>query len=68
MKGKRPAAGSTPIMTKGFGARYQIDLKDMQSMPSAGGYKYILNLQDHGIKLFDFRCLKDRTAKVGTFV
>ena len=44
-------AGSQPIVTKGFQRRGQIDLIDFQSLPD-GDYKFLLNYQDHGIKLF----------------
>ena len=47
---KKPKAGHQPIITRGFGARGQIDLIDMQSMPD-GPFNWIINYTDHGIKL-----------------
>ena len=46
---KKPTAGHTPIITAGFGARCQLDLIDMQSMPD-GPFNYILGYHDNGIK------------------
>ena len=44
-----PKAGHQPIITRGFGARGQIDLIDMQSMPD-GPFRFIVNYTDHGVK------------------
>jgi hypothetical protein len=46
----KPTAGFQPILTRGFGRRGQVDLIDMQSMPD-GDFRFLLNYQDHGIKL-----------------
>ena len=51
---KTVTAGHKPILTKGFGARGQVDLIDFQSCPD-GSFKYLLNYQDHGIKLYDLQ-------------
>ena len=56
-------AGSQPIVTKGFQRRGQIDLIDFQSLPD-GDYKFLLNYQDHGIKL-DKRCEGQRSDTQG---
>ena len=55
-------AGSQPILTKGFGRRGQVDLIDFQSMPD-GDFKFLLNYQDHGIKLYDCRPTKVRWSE-----
>ena len=60
---RKPAtAGHRPILTKGFGARGQVDLIDMQSNPDHD-YKFLLNYQDHGVKLYDCRPLRNKTAR-----
>ena len=41
---KTITAGHTPILTKGFGTRGQVDLIDFQSTPD-GEFKYLLNYQ-----------------------
>ena len=48
---KTETAGHKPIMTVGFGTRGQIDLIDFQAHPD-GSFKFLLNYQDHGIKLY----------------
>jgi hypothetical protein len=45
----KPVMGIKPIVTRGFGTCGQVDLIDFQSMPD-GGFKYLLNYIDHGIK------------------
>ena len=49
---KPSSAGHKPILTTGLGSRGQIDLIDFQSCPD-GNFKFLLNYQDHGIKLYD---------------
>ena len=61
---KVSTAGHKPILTKGLGNRGQVDLIDFQSCPD-GEYKFLLNYQDHGIKLYDCRPL---TSKRNTAV
>ena len=39
----------------------QVDLIDFQSCPD-GNYKYLLNYQDHGVKLVDMRPLTHKTV------
>ena len=46
----KTTVGHQPIITKGFGSRGQVDLLDFQSMPD-GDFKFLMNYQDHGIKL-----------------
>ncbi|KAL3916466.1 MAG: hypothetical protein SGPRY_006810, partial [Prymnesium sp.] len=41
---KAMLAGHTPILTKGFGTRGQVDLGDLQSTPD-GEFKYLMNYQ-----------------------
>ena len=53
---KPSSAGHKPILTKGLGSRGQVDLIDFQSCPD-GQFKFLLNYQDHGIKLCDNRAL-----------
>ena len=50
IKRKKPTAGHQPILTYGFGARGQVDMVDMQSMPD-GEFKFLLDYTDHGNKL-----------------
>lgn len=54
-------AGHQPILTKGFGARGQVDLIDFQACPD-GPYKFLLNYQDHGIKFYANACLQHKTV------
>ena len=62
---RKPAiAGHKPILTNGLGSRGQVDLIDLQSCPD-GSCKFLLNYQDHGIKLYDNRAL---TTKRNTAV
>eukprot|EP00966_Prymnesium_polylepis_P050170 1161379-Prymnesium_polylepis.1 len=49
---KPTSAGHKPIPTVGLGSRGQGDLIDFQSCPD-GQFKFVLNYQDHGIKLYD---------------
>ena len=49
---KPSSAGHKPIITVGLGSRGQVDLIDFQSCPD-GSFKFLLNYQDHGIKLYD---------------
>ena len=53
IKRKKPTAGHQPILTYGFGARGQVDMVDMQSMPD-GVFKFLLDYTDHGNKLQPF--------------
>lgn len=59
-------AGHTPILTRGFGSRGQVDLIDFQSCPD-GEFKFLLNYQDHGIKLYDNRPLTSKRAGAVAF-
>lgn len=61
---KLATAGHKPILTKGMGNRGQIDLIDLQSCKD-GEYKFLLNYQDHGVKLYDNRAL---TSKRGAAI
>ena len=63
---KTVTAGHKPILTKGFGARGQVDLIDFQSCPD-GSFKYLLNYQDHGIKLYDNRALTSKRTEAIAF-
>ena len=63
---KTVTAGHKPILTKGFGARGQVDLVDFQSCPD-GSFKYLLNYQDHGIKLYDNRALTSKRTEAIAF-
>ena len=54
-------AGHTPILTKGFGSRGQVDLIDFQSCPDER-FKYILVYQDHGIKFADCISLESKRS------
>ncbi|KAL1515206.1 hypothetical protein AB1Y20_004267 [Prymnesium parvum] len=58
---KAVTAGHVPILTKGLGSRGQVDLVDLQSCPD-GEYKYLLNYQDHGLKLYENRPLTSKRA------
>ena len=49
---KPSSAGHKPILTAGLGSRGQVDLIDFQSCPD-GDFKFLLNYQDHGIKLYE---------------
>ncbi|KAL3922132.1 MAG: hypothetical protein SGPRY_004671, partial [Prymnesium sp.] len=42
---KTMVAGHTPILTKGFGTRGQVDLVDLQSAPDGRFNKYLMNYQ-----------------------
>ena len=53
---RKPKAGFQPIITRGFGARGQVDLIDMQSMPD-GPFNWIINYTDHGIKFVSLGAL-----------
>ena len=55
-----------PWLHAGFGSRGQVDLIDFQSCPD-NEFKYLLNYQDHGIKLYDCRPLKDKRAQTIAF-
>eukprot|EP00956_Cyclotella_meneghiniana_P013890 scaffold20361_cov46-Cyclotella_meneghiniana.AAC.3 len=59
---RKPKAGSTPIVTKGYGNRGQIDLIDMQSMPD-GSFKFICHYSDHGIKFGAAGALIQKTCR-----
>jgi hypothetical protein len=59
---KKPKAGHTPIITRGFQARGQIDLIDMQSTPD-GEFKYILSYRCHGTKFCLLEALPTKTKK-----
>ena len=61
---KVPTAGHQPILTSGFGSRGQVDLIDLQANAD-GEFKFLLNYQDHGIKLYDNRAL---TSKRGAAI
>ena len=63
---KTTSAGHQPILTKGLGSRGQVDLIDMQSCPDKG-FKFLLNYQDHGIKLYDNRPLESKRAVAVAF-
>ena len=56
---KTTSAGHKPILTSGMGVRGQVDLIDLQSCPD-GSFKYLLNYQDHGIKLYESRPLTSK--------
>jgi len=60
---KPSSAGHKPIQKQGFGSRGQVDLIDLQSCAD-GSFKYLLNYQDHGIKLYVLQmshaCLQTR--------
>jgi hypothetical protein len=59
---KKPKAGHTPIITRGFQARGQIDLIDMQSTPD-GEFKYILSYRCHGTKFCLLEALQTKTKR-----
>ena len=50
MKKTKPTAGHQPILTRGLGARGQVDLIDFQAYPD-GVFKHLLVYVDHGIKM-----------------
>eukprot|EP00951_Prasinocladus_malaysianus_P014573 scaffold111087_cov31-Prasinocladus_malaysianus.AAC.1 len=58
---KKTMAGSTPILTVGFGSRGQVDLIDYQSS-AHGGMKWLLTYCDHGTKFACTRPLRDKKA------
>ena len=58
---KKTKAGHTPLITRGFAARGQVDLIDFQANPD-GEFKWLLNYVDHGIKLYDNRPLCNKSA------
>ena len=58
---KKTQAGHTPLITRGFSARGQVDLIDFQANPD-GEFKWMLNYVDHGIKLYDCRPLRTKSA------
>ena len=62
-KKPRPNAGIVikPILSKAWAQRMQCDLMDFQSCVF-GGFKYILNLQDHMTKFLVLRPLKNKKA------
>lgn len=68
--GRKPrpqfTAGHTPIISRGFGSRGQVDLIDLQSMPD-GEYKFLLNYQDHALKWYDNRPLTSKRAAAVAF-
>ena len=52
-----------PIYTEGMCRRAQIDIVDLSTLADDNdGYKYLVNYCDHGIKLYDNRPLRTRTA------
>ena len=54
---------SKPLLEEDFLCQGQIDLIDMQSRPDPdGGYKFILNYQDHFTKFVKLRPLRQKTA------
>lgn len=55
-------AGHTPIISKGFNSRAQVDLIDMQSSGNAV-YKYIMVYEDHGLKFAHLFKLKSKHAE-----
>ena len=63
---KPSSAGHKPIITAGFGARGQVDLIDLQSCAD-GQFKYLLNYQDHGIKLYMNAPLQSKRAAAIAF-
>ncbi|KAK7101637.1 KRAB-A domain-containing protein 2-like [Littorina saxatilis] len=50
-----------PIISKEFASRGQVDLGDMQSMPS-NGYKWIMVYQDHLTKFCVLRPIRSKRA------
>ncbi|GFO29376.1 KRAB-A domain-containing protein 2 [Plakobranchus ocellatus] len=50
-----------PILAKEFSSTSQVDLIDMQSMPSGSNRKWILVFQDHLTKFCIFRALTSKT-------
>ncbi|XP_064099873.1 KRAB-A domain-containing protein 2-like isoform X3 [Macrobrachium nipponense] len=64
-KRKRPMTKGVvvrPILTKEFSSRGQVDLIDMQSMPSGSNKKWIMVYQDHLTKFCILRALKSKRA------
>ena len=64
-KRKRPMTKGVvvrPILTKEFSSRGQVDLIDMQSMPSGSNKKWILVYQDHLTKFCILRALTSKRA------
>ncbi|XP_068215891.1 KRAB-A domain-containing protein 2-like [Palaemon carinicauda] len=51
-----------PILTKEFSSRGQVDLIDMQSMPSGSNKKWIMVYQDHWTKFCILRALTSKRA------
>ncbi|KAK4297539.1 hypothetical protein Pmani_030050 [Petrolisthes manimaculis] len=51
-----------PILTKEFSSRGQVDLIDMQSMPSGSNKKWIMVYQDHQTKFCILRALTSKRA------
>ena len=64
-KRKRPMTKGVvvrPILTKEFSSRGQVDLIDMQSMPSGSNKKWIMVYQDHLTKFCILRALTSKRA------
>lgn len=63
---KKPKAGHQPIITRGLGARLQVDLIDMQSMPD-GKFRFICNSVDHGIKFAMLDAIETKECKATAY-
>eukprot|EP00970_Alexandrium_tamarense_P011602 scaffold2552_cov172-Alexandrium_tamarense.AAC.1 len=61
-KRKKQKAGHTPLITRGFQARGQIDLIDMQSTPD-GEFRFILSYRCHGTKFCWLEPLRSKEKK-----
>eukprot|EP01082_Thalassiosira_pseudonana_P007804 g6263.t1 g6263 contig23:61716-63595(+) len=59
---KKLKAGHTPLLTRGFQARGQIDLIDMQSTPD-GEFRFILSYRCHGTKFCLLEPLRSKEKK-----
>ena len=64
LKKKTPKRGLVvcPVLSDYMNFRCQVDLIDIQSQPD-GGYRFIMNNQDHLTKFTILRPLKSRTAE-----
>ena len=66
MKKTKPTAGHQPILTRGLGARGQVDLIDFQAYPD-GVFKHLLVYVDHGIKMCWLTPIVDKRASTVAF-
>ena len=61
-KREKPKAGAVPIETCGFSERMQVDLIDLRST-DCQRYKWLLTLQDHGVKYCKLVPLVNKTSR-----